>query len=131
MPDPTNPQHLNRYTYVLNNPLRYTDPTGHKHVAGERFADGGWGGGGGSSVRCCSPAGVTAAGTTAAYVVTAVTGEQNNNREERVGGTEDVGDDDEVVMFGTPRDKNAPGTRPGKDGKVSGSTLPPETAVEE
>jgi hypothetical protein len=24
-----NPQALNRYSYVLNNPLRYTDPTGH------------------------------------------------------------------------------------------------------
>jgi RHS repeat-associated protein len=26
---PVNPQALNRYSYVLNNPLRYTDPTGH------------------------------------------------------------------------------------------------------
>lgn len=24
-----NPQNLNRYTYVTNNPVRYTDPTGH------------------------------------------------------------------------------------------------------
>ena len=24
-----NPQNLNRYSYVTNNPLRYTDPTGH------------------------------------------------------------------------------------------------------
>ncbi len=24
-----NPQSLNRYSYVMNNPLRYTDPTGH------------------------------------------------------------------------------------------------------
>ena len=29
MPQPGNPQALNRYSYVLNNPLRYTDPTGH------------------------------------------------------------------------------------------------------
>ena|GEM_PF-2973080 len=30
MPGYANPQNLNRYSYVLNNPLRYTDPTGHK-----------------------------------------------------------------------------------------------------
>ncbi|HNT78903.1 MAG TPA: RHS repeat-associated core domain-containing protein [Anaerolineae bacterium] len=30
VPDPTNPQSLNRYSYVLNNPLGYTDPTGHR-----------------------------------------------------------------------------------------------------
>ena len=29
VPDFTNPQALNRYSYVLNNPLRYTDPTGN------------------------------------------------------------------------------------------------------
>lgn len=29
VPAPGNPQSLNRYSYVLNNPLRYTDPTGH------------------------------------------------------------------------------------------------------
>ena len=27
---PFNPQSLNRYSYALNNPLRYTDPSGHK-----------------------------------------------------------------------------------------------------
>jgi RHS repeat-associated protein len=29
VPGYTNPQSLNRYSYVTNNPLRYTDPTGH------------------------------------------------------------------------------------------------------
>ena len=29
VPDPTNPQSLNRYSYVKNNPLKYTDPSGH------------------------------------------------------------------------------------------------------
>jgi len=29
IPDLTNPQDLNRYSYARNNPLKYTDPTGH------------------------------------------------------------------------------------------------------
>ncbi|NKB81287.1 MAG: hypothetical protein GKS05_05240 [Nitrospirales bacterium] len=29
VPEPGNPQTLNRYAYALNNPLVYTDPTGH------------------------------------------------------------------------------------------------------
>jgi len=29
VPEPGNPQALNRYAYVLNNPLKYTDPSGH------------------------------------------------------------------------------------------------------
>jgi hypothetical protein len=30
VPDPTNPQGFNRYSYVVNNPLKFIDPTGHK-----------------------------------------------------------------------------------------------------
>ena len=29
VPDPGNPQDLNRYAYSLNNPLRYTKPSGY------------------------------------------------------------------------------------------------------
>jgi RHS repeat-associated protein len=29
IPNPANPQCFNRYTYCLNNPLRYTDPSGN------------------------------------------------------------------------------------------------------
>ena len=40
VPDPQNPQNLNRYSYCGSNPLRFVDPSGH---AGVDF----WGGGGG------------------------------------------------------------------------------------
>ncbi|MFC2018020.1 RHS repeat-associated core domain-containing protein [Chloroflexota bacterium] len=32
VPDWTNPQSYNRYSYVLNNPLKYVDPTGHASI---------------------------------------------------------------------------------------------------
>ncbi len=34
-----NPQSLNWYSYAINNPLRYTDPTGHKYCDGEDEGD--------------------------------------------------------------------------------------------
>ncbi|MDJ0757038.1 MAG: polymorphic toxin-type HINT domain-containing protein [Ardenticatenaceae bacterium] len=33
VPDPTNPQSYNRYSYVLNSPLNFTDPSGHRPAA--------------------------------------------------------------------------------------------------
>jgi len=42
--DPTDPQSYNRYSYTINNPLTYTDPTGFDYEVDD---DGGGGGGGG------------------------------------------------------------------------------------
>ena len=33
VPNPEDPQSLNRYSYCLNNPLKYTDPSGHENYA--------------------------------------------------------------------------------------------------
>ncbi|MBA3947898.1 MAG: hypothetical protein H0X37_25515 [Herpetosiphonaceae bacterium] len=47
---PVNPQALNRYSYGLNNPVKYTDPSGHKPCADCESGGGGpssMGGGGG------------------------------------------------------------------------------------
>lgn len=35
IPDLSNPQSYNRYSYVMNNPLRYTDPSGHQEAESE------------------------------------------------------------------------------------------------
>ena len=47
VPGYANPQNLNRYSYVTNNPLRYTDPTGHMLDYGANE-----GGGGCNSIAC-------------------------------------------------------------------------------
>lgn len=40
IPDPYNPQDWDRYSYVRNNPVNRTDPTGHKPCGGEVVANG-------------------------------------------------------------------------------------------
>ena len=37
LPDMYNPQALNRYSYALNNPYKYTDPTGHEATIDNPF----------------------------------------------------------------------------------------------
>jgi RHS repeat-associated protein len=39
VPEPDNPQSLNRFSYTLNNPLKYTDPSGHSSVCGSANSD--------------------------------------------------------------------------------------------
>ncbi|MFZ1507396.1 MAG: RHS repeat-associated core domain-containing protein [Anaerolineae bacterium] len=41
IPQPQNPQALNRYSYALGNPLRFTDPSGHRVCEGAVNCDGG------------------------------------------------------------------------------------------
>lgn len=40
IPKPDDPQMFNRYSYVINNPLRHTDPSGHRCKDGDENADG-------------------------------------------------------------------------------------------
>ena len=35
VPDPANPQSFNRYSYVLNSPLNFTDPSGHNPICSQ------------------------------------------------------------------------------------------------
>jgi hypothetical protein len=39
VPNAANPQDLNRYSYVRNNPIRYTDPSGHFICSNDRTID--------------------------------------------------------------------------------------------
>jgi len=46
VPGPSNPQALNRFSYVRNNPFRYVDPSGHAPIGVVPLIDPGPGGGG-------------------------------------------------------------------------------------
>jgi RHS repeat-associated protein len=37
IPDPGDPQSISRYSYVSNNPVRYSDPTGHCSFGGQQI----------------------------------------------------------------------------------------------
>ena len=39
VPDPANPQSWNRYSYGLDNPVKYTDPSGHMACDGEKSSE--------------------------------------------------------------------------------------------
>jgi hypothetical protein len=42
VPDPSNSQDWDRYSYARNNPLRYTDPTGHRNCEEDGYHCPGW-----------------------------------------------------------------------------------------
>ncbi|HEX9865256.1 MAG TPA: RHS repeat-associated core domain-containing protein, partial [Acidimicrobiia bacterium] len=44
VPDPANPQHFDRYSYVTNNPINYSDPSGHCLISGQQIYAGPCGG---------------------------------------------------------------------------------------
>jgi RHS repeat-associated protein len=44
IPYPVNPQSWNRFSYVINNPIRFSDPTGHRCEPEEECRSGGWAG---------------------------------------------------------------------------------------
>lgn len=46
IPDPSNPQAWNRYSYVMNRPVNFNDPTGHVFEQGTGF------GGNGCTLDC-------------------------------------------------------------------------------
>jgi RHS repeat-associated protein len=43
VPEPFNPQSLNRYSYVMNDPVNRVDPTGQLKIGSESASSGGWG----------------------------------------------------------------------------------------
>jgi RHS repeat-associated protein len=59
VPDPNDPRSYNRYSYVTNNPLKFTDPTGHDSCQ----ANGSCGGGGTRAPVAMPPRGMGANGT--------------------------------------------------------------------
>ena len=78
VPGYANPQNLNRYTYVTNNPLRYTDPTGHMLSENE------YGGG-------CSTSGFCGTSTTSTSTSTNNNPNNDDDDDEDNGGGSGIG----------------------------------------
>jgi RHS repeat-associated protein len=119
VPDLVNPQNLNRYSYVLNNPLRYADPSGHCPqcaiaTAAAPFGPPGW-----------------VIGGVAALAVTAYAGGQmfvwgpnaEGNREAAASAWNSLVDRAETTLNGSSRD-SAPG------GGSSGGNFDPGDPVQ-
>ncbi len=98
VPNPGNPQSLNRYSYCWNNPFKFVDPTGHDPVSGDpdqdlywrsrgyEPSDGEWAYTGKYTADVTSPEEAIAAAGDADYVLAMVGGVGTAGHEDRLSG---------------------------------------------